>query len=60
MWRVLTHTRAPASLIEVEERWSIEDLLEANIALDVWDELERRAAEEANRAVEQSRRGRRF
>ena len=41
VWRVLTHTRAPSkSLIEIQERWSLDDLLDANVALDVWDELE--------------------
>jgi hypothetical protein len=33
----------------MEQFWSLEDLLDANVALDVWDELERKSAE-ASRA----------
>ena len=48
LWRVLTHERAPSKdLIQIETQWTIEDLLEANLALDVWDELERLSARKA-------------
>ena len=40
------------SLREVEEWWSIDDLLSAHIALDVVDELEREAAEKMRREME--------
>ncbi len=36
------------SLVEIQEKLSIVDLLECHMALDVWDELERRAHEQAN------------
>lgn len=46
MWRVLTHERSPASgLHEVEEHWSLSDLVNAHLALDVHDELQRLAYE---------------
>ncbi len=33
------------SLREIESAWSIDDLYDANLALDVWDLLERKSAE---------------
>lgn len=36
------------SLAELEDRWTIEDLLDANIALDLWDEIEMRAIAKAD------------
>jgi hypothetical protein len=35
------------SLHEVEAHWSIDDLLDAHMAIDVWDELERKSYVEA-------------
>jgi len=50
---VLTHDRAPVkSLQELEQWWSLDDLLSANIALDVWDEMERQATEKARREAD--------
>lgn len=50
---MLVHERAPVkSLRELEEHWSVDDLLSANIALDVIDSVERRAAEKAQRDQE--------
>lgn len=37
------------SLREIEEWWSIDDLLDANMALDVWDEIESKSADKARR-----------
>jgi hypothetical protein len=46
VWRVLTHERSPVSgLREIEEHWSLEDLVDAHLALDVHDELQRLAYE---------------
>ena len=41
------------TLHELEEHWSVNDLLSANIALDVWDDMERKAAEKARRDAEE-------
>jgi hypothetical protein len=55
-WRVLTHERAPTrSLREVEEYWSIDDLLEANMMLDVWDDLEAQASQKARAEAQADR-----
>lgn len=40
------------SLRELEEWWSLDDLLSANIALDVWDDKERKATEKVQRGAE--------
>ena len=40
VWRVLTHERNRASLAEVENEWSLDDLLTAHLAFDVHDELQ--------------------
>lgn len=44
IWRVATHERNRASLAEIQELWSLEDLIEAHLALDVHDELARKIA----------------
>lgn len=49
MWRVLTHERNRASLAELEEKWSIDDLFDANLALEVATELENKMHQEAER-----------
>lgn len=41
VWRVLTHERSNATLQEIEEHWSLGDLVDANLALDVHDDLQR-------------------
>jgi hypothetical protein len=38
-WRVVTHDRNRSSLVEVQERWCMTDLINAHLALDVHDEL---------------------
>lgn len=40
----MTHPRLSSSLVEIETRWSLEDVLDAHRALDLWDELEAKAA----------------
>jgi len=40
------------SLRELEEFWSIEDLLDAEIALDIWEQLEAEAYAAAKAAAE--------
>jgi len=48
----MTHERAPIkSLREIEQFWSIDDVLDANLALDVWEDLEEKSAQEAERKV---------
>lgn len=50
MWRVLTHERAPTKdILQIESQWTITKLLDANLALDVWDDIERNAQDEAER-----------
>jgi len=34
------------SLIEIETQWSLDDLLDAHIALDLWESLARAQAEQ--------------
>lgn len=44
----MTSERKPASgLREIEEHWSIDDLFDAHLALDVHEELHRLAREQA-------------
>jgi hypothetical protein len=52
---VLTHERNRATLQEVETHWSLEDLVDAHLALDVQDELVRRAGRENRRLAEEAR-----
>jgi hypothetical protein len=49
VWRVLTHDRSNATLREVEEHWSLVDLVNANLALDVHDELQRLSYEQSKK-----------
>jgi hypothetical protein len=49
---VLTHERGRATLFEIETHWSLDDLAEAHLALDVIDELERKIADEQRRQTE--------
>jgi hypothetical protein len=48
VWRIVTHERRPATLQEIETHWSLEDIVTAHLALDVIDELARKAAKAAN------------
>jgi hypothetical protein len=45
VWRVATHERSRASLIEIQTEWSLADLVDAHMALDVHDELQRRLSQ---------------
>ena len=49
VWRVATHERTRASLIEIQTQWSLGDLIDAHLALDVHDELQRRLHERLKR-----------
>jgi hypothetical protein len=53
---VLTHERNRASLREIEEWWSLTDLAEAHLALDVHDELAEKVAAEHRRKQEEAQR----
>jgi hypothetical protein len=53
--RVATHERNRASLHEINTRWTMSNLIDAHLALDVHDELADRAVQEARRQ-QQSRR----
>lgn len=44
VWRVLTHSRMRATLEEIEQYWSVEDLVDANLLVNTFDELDRIAA----------------
>jgi len=46
---VLTHERNRASLAELEREWSLVDLIDAHLALDLHDELAHRVNEEQTR-----------
>lgn len=43
------------SRVEVATQWSIDDLLDANMALDVWDDIESKTYEKAERDAETRR-----
>jgi len=49
VWRVATHERNRASLCEIQERWSMTDLIDAHLALDVHDELAFQASKPKDR-----------
>lgn len=40
------------SLAEIAAHWSLDDLLDANLALDLWDELEAKAIAEAKQRAQ--------
>lgn len=40
MWRLLTDPRIKATKREIEEDWTLEDLLDAHTALDIRDQVE--------------------
>lgn len=44
VWRVLSSPRINVSLVELETQWSLDDLLDANLVLDTFEELDRRTA----------------
>lgn len=43
VWRVLTSQRLHVGLRELEKHWSVDDLLDAHVALDLWEDLEEKA-----------------
>ena len=43
--RIASSNRYSSSLKEVEEDWSIDDVWDANVVLDLYDEAERKAAQ---------------
>lgn len=45
MYRLVTSGRIACSPGQVLNEWTLEQLIDAHAALDVWDELERKAAE---------------
>jgi hypothetical protein len=44
VWRLVASPRLSASLVEIEERWSMTDVLDAHEVLDLYDELDAKAA----------------
>lgn len=56
LWRVLTHERNRSTLAEIETHWSLSDLLDAHLALDVHDELDHRVHEDHKRRIEEAER----
>jgi hypothetical protein len=47
LWAVITHERNHATLHEIEEYWSIDDLWDAWRALDIVDAMTKEAYEQA-------------
>lgn len=43
------------SLHEIEQHWGLEDVLDANMVLDIWDDIESKATKEAKAAAERER-----
>lgn len=52
IWYVATHERNRASYDEITESWSLSDLLDAHLALGVFDELQVEQAEKLRRDAE--------
>ena len=48
-WRLITDERLSVGLAELAEDWSLEDMLQAHQALDLRDELEAKAHEQAEK-----------
>jgi hypothetical protein len=48
-WRLLASERLTVSLAELEERWSMTDVLDAHEVLDMYDDLEAKAAKRGGR-----------
>lgn len=47
IWRVATSERFSDSLVDIKERWSLNDLMGAHDALDMYEELDAMAHEQA-------------
>jgi hypothetical protein len=43
IWRIAAADRFSASLNEIEERWSLSDVLDAHEVLDMYEDLEAKA-----------------
>lgn len=52
IWGVATHERNRASFDEISESWSLSQLIDAHLALGVFDELQERQAEKVRRDAE--------
>jgi hypothetical protein len=44
VWRIVASERIAASLVEVEERWTMTDVLDAHEVLDLYATLDAKAA----------------
>jgi len=55
---VASHERNRASLYEIQELWSLEDLAEAHLAIDVHEELQRKVSTEQQRRIDAQKRKR--
>lgn len=55
IWRIATHERNRATPHEIETQWTGSQLVDAHLALNVHDDLQRKIAEETER---RSKRGR--
>ena len=45
MWRLVASERLSASLVEIEERWTMIDVMDAHDVLDLYEMLEAKAAQ---------------
>ena len=59
LWYVATHERNRSSYDEISESWSLSDLIDAHLALGVFDELHEESAERQRREYEARRANRR-
>lgn len=59
MWSVLTHERNRATLREIEQDWSIDDLLDAHLAIQVHEQAERQLVQRRLDEIERQRTRRR-
>lgn len=59
LWYVATHERNRASYDEISESWSLKDLVDAHLALGVFDQLQEESAEKQRQAYEARRTQRR-
>lgn len=59
LWYVATHERNRASYDEISESWSLSDLIDAHLALGVFDQLQEESAEKQRQAYEARRTQRR-
>jgi hypothetical protein len=56
VWRLILAEPPLGTLVDIETRWSFKDLLDANEALDIREELMEEAHENSKRASEKGRR----